>query len=512
MSRNFRKLLKGVILIFLVSFSFFFFFKLGVQASQPNKIVAVSVNGFDPQISYEKLSTLLADEYKIPFSKFLKIPNESYIIVFFDNYRDLNDGINRLESKEYNGKDLTILQLSSSQDILNLYGKAKTQIKKTPINKEIIEFMPYINLDYSEIKDIKTANAVKVFEQKFSTTLSSYAIKSDKFTYIMPTAKNKYLNFANFQVGYTNNQKIAAGFERGSKKKPFIEPVNFSYICYHPQIIECVKRFETLMSSTSTVPYSQSTGEGIWKSIFVYAGQSETMIHFEVAQQLSKPIKDSLLQSFHDFSAITLKLPNQNRCEIVLQNDYIVDNIAGCYLPIYPLISIPPSIDAFENLINHLKSTSIFNDDHFIINIFSVNAYISTSLASFVDSVYFISPKSEMEWPKLAVKSNKLKNFNFQKVTNYSDDIKAIFKDYDAENGIAILEPQDVTRQSIMETVANSLIQCDIKNIFIYFQSKQGMKNTLSLFSDDYNIKECILIDYFPHSNYLSYLVWLVSH
>ena len=481
---------------------------MGVQASQPHKIIAVSVNGLDPQMTAEKLFYFLTEKCKIRFTKILNFPNEGKLILFFDNYRDLNDGINRLESKEYIDKDLTVLQLSSTPQLLRLYYQAKVLTKEPQVNDSYNLIMPLHNKEYDDIKEIKIAAAIETFKKKFEQT-PSFLINYSKFFYISPANQKGYLNYGTFQIGYTEKHKIAVGFEQGSKKKTYIEPVTKAFYCYDQRIHSCIQHFDKLINETGTTPFSSSTSEGLWKSIFIYAHGDESMVHFEVAHPIPKSIKDQINKIFNDVSAITLKLPNQNKCEIILQNDYIMDSICSCKLPVYPLISTPQCVTSFENLINNLIGTQLFNDDHFILNIFSVNAYISTCLASHVDSVYFLSPKNEMEWPKIAVKSNKFKNFNFQKVTNYGDDIEQLFKDNTAEDGIAILEPQDVTRPTIMETVANALIQSRIKNIFIYFQSKQGMKNTLLLFSDNYKIRNCFLIDYFPHSNSFSYMVWL---
>ena len=224
---------------------------MGIQTSQPHAIVAVLVSGIDPNMSNEDFGKFLSDTCHINYSRIMKEPHENKAIVYFDNYRDLNDGINRLESKEHNPKDLTILQLTSTKELMQIYSKSISRSIISSGPPPFKSFLPYAETPIPEIEKTKKQVVIDLFEKKFSD-IKKYQLNQKLIHYVNSTLEKDYLSYGVFQVGFTEDKKRAVGFVIGSKKASFITPIDEEYFCFKPEIIKIAKDFTKFMREKSS--------------------------------------------------------------------------------------------------------------------------------------------------------------------------------------------------------------------------------------------------------------------
>ena len=124
---------------------------MGVQASFPSSVNPVLANGFDPALSEEDAYDLLWRKHKIPFSRISKKKGDCKAIIFFDNFKDLNDGINRLEVMKVNNHCLTVLPMSLTSDLLSVFEGSKKVKIPTRSTYDVDVAMPFRDMKIKEI-------------------------------------------------------------------------------------------------------------------------------------------------------------------------------------------------------------------------------------------------------------------------------------------------------------------------------------------------------------------------
>ena len=475
---------------------------MGVQASFPSSVNPVLANGFDPALSEEDAYDLLWRKHKIPFSRISKKKGDCKAIIFFDNFKDLNDGINRLEVMKVNNHCLTVLPMSLTSDLLSVFEGSKKVKIPTRSTYDVDVAMPFRDM---KIKEIINKKKMEI-EKSVSLFHSGFSIKKEDIEIVGSYSTSEYLNCAKFEVGMTAEGVRNIGFVSGGKTNNYIIPLQNSS-CYNQKIVETAKTFAQFMEETKEEEQAEKSENNQWKSVFVYIGKTESFLVIEVENEIDERTGVKLMVLFGSFNTIVVTNTKGMITKLTKKN-HIYDNIYGLAFPIYASVPTIPNTMTFEHLISTLCESELFQTKRTIYDVFSSNGILSMCLSKQADKVRLVCSNDKPYIYQKIIKKNNLENVSFF-VGDETAVLTSMLPLPSQEKLVLIIEPQQDTQLATIDAVSKIAIKTNVKNILLFCESQPVLMQSLPYFSSKYIIKKFYIVDYYQHSPKMASLVHL---